>query len=119
MYYELWPWGVLAAVGCWQGGFCTSCGTIDRLFGGLATTISAGLLAGQVLLGPGLLYWAVVDHPHHEPADAARIAHEQAASTMAVVCTQRALELGNVGAVRSAALTLKAVCDSILANAQH
>lgn len=126
MYYELgWPWGVLAAVGlkgCWLGGWVLYFLWYYRsMFGGLATTISAGLLAGQVLLwAPGLLYWAVVGAPpHHEPADATRIAHEQAASTMAVVCAQRALELENVGAVRSAALTLKAVCDSILANAQR
>ncbi len=120
-YYELgWFWGGAAALG-WNG--CVlACVVLYTAFqyGTNATTISLGLLFGRLMLSaPSLLYSLRFGSPPPVNPDTEMARSINACPTMLEICADRAAQLIDVGAIRSAAATLKVTTDSVLVNANR
>ena len=121
MYYELgWFWGAAAALG-WKGCYLVCVALYTAIYHGSdATTISLGLLFGRLLLSaPNLLYTVAFGSPPPPNLNTDTARALATCPTMLEICAERASQLMDVGAVRSAALTLKATTDSALVNAQR
>ena len=120
-YHELgWFWGGAAALG-WKGCFlaCVVLYTVVE-YGSHATTISLGLLFGRLMLSaPSLLYSLRFGSPPPVNPDTEMARAINACPTMLELCAERAAQLIDVGAIRSAASTLKVTTDSALVNAHR
>lgn len=121
-YNELgWFWGGAAVLG-WKGCYLACVALYTAVYyGSDATTISLGLLFGRLLLSaPSLLYSAIFGSPPPPPNPETATARSMTRyPTMLEICAERAAQLLDVGAIRSAALTLKVTTDSALVNAQR